>query len=194
MIYYNKMNNKNNTNIPITTIVNALEYYDLNTEKYKNIFKNIKYISLIDDSTDMGHSIIEMYDSDEKKIFSSRYEIIGLYNQNTSMWIWSWSVPILNKNSIYTSKKLINYGIELDPEFVNLKAELITSRFIISNPIQLDIHLALASYLSKNPVIYKYTNIKENILTKQKMKDTTFKGDSETNIDYYLFLLDHEQF
>ena len=31
-------------NDPTKTVTNALEYYDANIEKYKNIFKNIKYI------------------------------------------------------------------------------------------------------------------------------------------------------
>jgi len=75
------------------------------------------------------------------------------------MWFWGWAVSAFRKNLTIISRKILTYAFDLDPSvFLNLqlKTELVTSRFIITNPIQLDIHVALASYLSKSPLIYKY--------------------------------------
>jgi hypothetical protein len=78
-----------------------------------------------------------------------------------------------SKNSTYLSRKLLNYGLDIDnEELIQLKSELITSRFKIKNTLQLDIHLALAGYLCKNPIIYKH-----------------IIGEKET-MTYYMFLLD----
>lgn len=182
-------------NEPSTIVVNALEYFDENTEKYKHLFKNVKYVKFMDAANDMDHNMIFMYDENDNEILNSRYEIIGLYSNDSNVWVWAWSIPTFKKNSTYTSKKMINYGINLDPGLTFLKAELITSRFRVANSIQLDIHVALASYLSRNPVVYKYVLYKkaQNIMsfdTKIEITDET----NDSSVAYYLFLLDYSKY
>ena len=93
----------------------------------------------------------------------------------------------------YISRKILNYGLDLTPDEQFLKSELITSRFRISSKIQLDIHVALASYLTKMPLIYKHITIPN---TKTSTEDdniieiVTDVNDETFHTQYYLFLLD----
>lgn len=137
-------------------IIKSLEYYDQNTELYKPFFSKVKYYSLIISTNDIEHNKIIFYDKNGQEIFRSRYEILGFFNSQSNTWIWAWSIPTAIKNSVNISKKILNYGFDLLPfEDTFLKTELITSRFRISHKIQLDIHISIASYLSKIPMIFK---------------------------------------
>jgi hypothetical protein len=178
-------------NEPATIVTNALEYYDENNDKYKHLFKNVKYIRLIDGATDMDHNMIYMYDENDNEVLNSRYEIIGLYSNESNAWIWAWSVPTFAKNSTVTSRKMVTYGTNLNPESTFLKAELITSRFRIANSIQLDIHVALASYLSRNPLVYKLVLYQtHHLLTEKSPKIEISENSTDPSLAYYLFLLD----
>jgi len=134
-------------------VLNALKYYDTNSEKYSKIFTKTKYYSLEMTQSDIEHNIIILFDKDKNEIFRSRYEYLGLYYSHLKLWVWGWSIASLQKNEILLSKKILNYGIDLGKDFAFLKSELITSRFRISDEIQLDIHISIASYIAKNPII-----------------------------------------
>ena len=194
----------------VDLIRDALEFYDKNTEKYKNIIDKIIYVKFKESINEHEHNYIYVYDENKKELFSSRYEYIGLYepNKDTSfnIWTWGWAIPSLSKKNTIIIRKLLMYGTELDPKQNFLKSELITSRFKINNEIQLDIHLSIASYLSKKAVIFKMKQFKnvsiENNLTNIKYPayfskitstestDTSLLSPDENYIIYYLFLLD----
>lgn len=192
---------------PIDLITNSLEYTDKNNKKYEKLFSKFKKYRFVKNSSDIDHNKIIFYDKNEKEIFTSRYEIMGLYHNSSKSWTWAWSVPRYNKNQVYTSKKILNYGLNIPYEAHGsfLKSELITSRFKITNNLQIDIHSAIASYISKNPMIYKLTY--SPAVTgeeRKKMKDkkvqiyTIREDDDEfiNNKEYvvnYLFLLDHDK-
>lgn len=176
-------------------IERALEYYDTNYEKYNKKLREIKYIKFVDSPNDMSHNSIYLYDIDKKQIHKSRYEIIGLHNSATRSWTWSWSIAAFNKNSTYIARKILIYGTELDPSNRFLKTELITSRFQIADNIQLDIHAGIASYLSKQPVVYKYKTYMADTfkMTAEGLVDMTPPDENtESYTTYYLFLLDTE--
>lgn len=177
----------------INLISDSLEYYDNNTEKYNDFFKKVKYVKFIDVIKDMDHNIIRMYDRDKNEILKSRYEIIGIYNNKSKTWTWAWSIPRFRKNTTHIARKIVNYGMDLDPESRFLKTELITSRFRITNPIQLDIHAAIASYLSRQYVVYKYISYITFTADSNGLVDIT--NIPKENIDeysiYYMFLLDY---
>ena len=187
-------------------VVNALEYYDLNNEKYSHIYKNAKYYKIVLSNNDMKKNDIILYDEHKNIILKSAYEIIGVYSKDTNIWAWAWAIPFFYKNSTYISKKIINYGIDLDPEEMTLKTELITSRFRISNMIQIDIHVALTSYLSKNPVTFNFLISEEEWHKKYEYSynDTTTEDSASNYVEinssatngvmYYLFLLDYEKY
>jgi len=157
----------------------ALEYYDRSREQYKPLFEKLSPTKFKKDTSphDLEHNKITFLDNKNKEILTSNYEIVGIYSNFHKMWCWAWSVPIFRKNETYISKKILNYGLELESSLF-LKTELVTSRFKISDKIQLDIHIAIATYLSKK-IIYKYRYFKN-------------KNDINTDnyIDYYIFLLD----
>jgi hypothetical protein len=188
--------NKSDTNInDIMLIRNSFEYYDKNQENIKNKFDKVNYISFDINKKDLEHNVIIFYDSDLKELFRSRMEKIGVYDKLSQIWTWSWAISHLNKNETNISRKILKYGVELDPMSRFLKTELVTSRFRISNKTQLDMHCAIASYLSKKPNVYKYTiysllklidNKYIDILHPDytKMEEITFE------LEYYVFLLD----
>ena len=184
---------------PNENLINdALEYYDKNNDKYDSFFKNVKYVHFEMANTDVEHNRIIMMDKDRRIIINSRYENIGIYNNNSHTWIWAWSVPIFKKNSTQIAKKIINYGMNIDllTDSNFLKTELITSRFRISNPIQLDIHVAIASYLSKQPLIYKYVTYSSFMEPNDIDVDITNIKEKDKNnyITYFMFLLDYDYF
>ena len=183
-----------NTNI----IAQSLEYYDKNAELNKEIINKIYYINIIKknkDNIDNKFNFIEFYDKEFNLLKKSKYEILGIYNSNGNIWTWGWSLAILPKELAITSKKIFNYGFDLDQENLFLKNELITSRFKISNKIQIDMHVAIGSYLSKNKFIFSYkiyddNNQKNNIVKHNDLQLLNIKKTYENaNYNEYYFLI-----
>lgn len=175
----------------ISLVTTALEYYDLNDEKYKNILKNAHYVKFVQAETDIEHNVIIFFDDNKKEIYRSKYEIVGLYESDSNTWTWSWAVPRFKKNNTNIVRKIWNYGAVLDPSVGYLKTELITSRFRVADPIQLDIHVGIASYLSKNQLIYKYNNYVTQVPDVDGYTDIKKKF-NDTYTIYYMFLLDYK--
>lgn len=159
-------------------ITDSLEYYDSNNEKYMKIFEIVKYYNRKDAINDMERPTFTFYDKNKKPLFTSTYEIVGLYHSKSKFWSWSWSIPYFRKNMIQISKKILNYGIDLDPHFGIIKQELINSRFEVFNEVQLDIHISIASYLSKQPLIFK------NVIPYKLISSYTHTGPAEY-IDFF---------
>ena len=174
----------------IALVTNALEYYDLNNEKYRTSFRHVRLIKFIKAESDMEHNVIIMCDGNEKEIFRSRYEIIGKYSLPVNIWTWGWAVPTFEKNNTNIIRKIWNYGATLEPKFGFLKTELITSRFSVANKVQLEIHTSIASYLSKQPLVYKYYSYAKPIVNSNGFFD--IKNDSENYSVFYMFLLDYD--
>ena len=172
-------------------IVNSLKYYDYNNEKYSKIIDKAFYYSIIRSNNDIVHDTIVFYDKYKNIIFKSRFEIFGFYSAVTQLWAWSWSIIKYPKNLIFLARKILNYGLDLGPdEDPFLKAELITSRFRITNDIQLDIHAAIASYISKKPFIFKVIIEPENIRENPEEIYEIIKDKTNTSIIQFLFILD----
>ena len=178
----------------INIVVNSLENYDKNMEKYDKLMSKIKYYKLILNESDLEHSKIVFYNKNNNKLFESRYEIIGLYNNMSSTWVWAWSVPFFYKNSTYISKNILNYGLDIPPSPDNkfLKSELITSRFRISDKVQLDLHVAIASYVSKKPLIYKLIYKPESFEQEGQFEVYDESTENDDYVIMYLFLLDYD--
>jgi hypothetical protein len=176
----------------ISLVTTALEYHDNNTELYGNLFKNVKYIKFVQAGNDMEHNVIMFYDNNKNEIFRSKYELIGLYNTNSNTWTWAWAIPTFKKNNTNIIRKIWNYGAVLDPGEKYLKTELITSRFRVADQIQLDIHVGIASYLSKNPLIYKHYIYMQQKTDPDGYIQTRPDTDRNNETIYYMFLLDHK--
>lgn len=182
---------------PAKLVRDALEYFDRNNEKSIEKFKHVRYVTFKLSQNDSDRNEISFLDKKYNLIFKSKYETLGIYINPTNTWVWAWAIPSYKKNEITISKKMVNYGIDLDPDFQFLKTELITSRFFINDPIQLDIHVSIASYLTKQPYIFKYNSLKnvtdvadESHLSNDELL-TNIKDDSPSFYTYFLCLLDN---
>lgn len=152
----------------------ALRDYDKYQTKYKSLFDKVTSIKTEPSKSDIKKSTITLY-SKEKKILTANYEICGIYLNKYKTWIWSWAITTINKNESFKSRKILEYGLNITTDnFKNrkevylkdlLKIQLVTSRIKISSSIQLLIHISLAGYLSKNPIIFPFTNKKFNFVT-----------------------------
>lgn len=140
----------------IDLVKNSLEYYDSNREKYESFTDKLKYLYFVKKKNDMDHDVVVFYDKNKKQVYKSRFENIGSYTNQDKTWKWSWSNPKLRKINTYTITKVLNYGIQLNPKDQFLKTELITSKFRIDTKIQIEIHVAVSSYLAKKGFIIGY--------------------------------------
>lgn len=109
------------------------------------------------------------------------FEILGVYDPNTKVWIWSWAIPIINPKYIYETSQLFKYGLtkilfrnttveefmyfEEDEEFSKInfyiKTVFLNSRILINNNLELEILLAISSYILGNRIrfIFKEENL-----------------------------------
>jgi len=171
-------------------IVNSLKYYDLNCEKYSKIYKRARYYSYKKGEHELDHDIISLYDKNKNKYFSSRYEILGIYTAKSHTWAWSWSIPTVKNNAIVLAKKILNYGLDIvEIESTFLKSELITSRFEITDYIQLEIHAAIASYISKNSMIFNIIYDTSKEIDDENIFEIS-KEITENCVVWYIYLLD----
>jgi hypothetical protein len=182
-------------------ITRALEYYDKNRETYDNFFSKIKYVKQTNQNNkDLERSKIIFYDKNNKEMGRSRYEKIGIYNVSSKIWTWSWAVAINPKNTTYLARKILNYGLDItvdDNKHNNLflKSELTTSRFKIDHAIQLDIHIAICSYIAKIPMILPSShkddiNVRDYGEFDYKPGNISKSGIIQTE---YFFILDHDK-
>lgn len=189
----------------VSLVTTALKYYDENSEKYEGVLKNAKYVKFIIAENDMSHNVIQFFDKNKNEMFKSRYEIIGQYNTDVNTWTWGWALPNYKKQNTNIVRKLWNYGAMLDPSVKYLKTELITSRFRVADFVQLDIHVGIASYMSKNPLVHKYGVAKFVTsadggyeISNEKPIDSEGYIFLNENINecilvYYMFLLDYDK-
>lgn len=179
-----------------STIRSSLEYYDRNCEKYNDFLKNIKYIKYIDNNQQTDEIIF--YDKNKNILLQSPFEILGLYLPNKHLWKWSWSMPTFPKKRTLLSRKILDYAFNLNNEDdYLLKSKLINSKINIYNDLQLDIHIAVSSYLGKQPLIYKFYNVFEE---DDNYNDSDYEympvfNKQNVDKDYmimYLFIINHE--
>jgi hypothetical protein len=153
----------------------ALHYYDLRNIEYEKYIKTENII--IERNT---NTIIF---SDNKTEF--KYEFLGIFDNTTNIWMWAWLVPEFMYNETNTVRKLLNYGLKISPTPTNklnneklyLKTQMVNGRFLLNDDFQLDLHLAISSYLAKDTI--KFIYYKKKYLNKEKTKFITV---------YYLIL------
>jgi hypothetical protein len=145
-------------------ISKVLEQYDENMAKNIHLFKNVMHTKIEYSKSDTELNTIILLDKDGEELRRMKYSIIGMYDKKEKLWVWSWAVSYLKQNEIGIARSVLNYGIDLrqddgaDSDFMYefLKPELITSRYKISDPVQLELHVAVASYISKRDIIFKF--------------------------------------
>ena len=143
-------------NYNITQLVKkALYNYDIKNEQYKDIISQSKI------DRDRNEIILKF----KNKNFN--YNILGLFDNTTNIWMWGWMSPIYKNKEIEFSKKLLDYGIKINIDSINqntldklyLKTQFTNSRFLLNNKMQLDLHLAISLYLLKDNFDFIYSDI-----------------------------------
>ena len=146
----------------------ALYYYDLRNIEYE------KYIK--DDDIIIERTTNTITFSDKVKF---RYEFLGIFDNTTNIWMWAWLVPEFMYNETNIVRKLLNYGLKISPTPINklnneklyLKTQMVNGRFLLNDDFQLDLHLAISSYLAKDNI--KFIYYKKKYLNKEKTKFIT---------------------
>lgn len=131
-------------------ISKSLLNYDMANEKFKSLINN-KNPPAIDREKN-------------KIIFKDKefdYEILGIFDDQTKIWLWSWLIPSIKQESIQISRYLLDYGLNLTPndEMIDqmfIKTQLTNSRFILEDSFQLELHLSLCSYISNKNIKFLY--------------------------------------
>ena len=166
-----------------STIRDSLEFYDKNQELYNVFFNKIKYIKFVD-NINMIDDII-FYDENKKVLLESSYEILGVFLPKTQLWKWSWSIPSFKKKHTFISRKILDYAFNLDNfKEISLRSDLTNSKIKIINDLQLDIHIALSSYIGKQPLIFKFYNkFEDNTEFEQTIQIPELKTKSSRKIN-----------
>tara|TARA_E500000178_G_scaffold356672_1_gene436950 strand:- start:2459 stop:2929 length:471 start_codon:yes stop_codon:yes gene_type:complete len=131
-------------------ISKSLINYDISNEKYESLIRSTKQPQI-----DRNNNKIIFKD----KEFD--YEILGIFDDQTKIWLWSWLIPSIKQESIQISRYLLNYGLNLTPsnemkDQLFIKTQLTNSRFILEDSFQLEIHLSLCSYISNQNIKFLY--------------------------------------
>lgn len=140
----------------INLLKSALTYFDHNNIKYKDFIN--------DDNVEIKSKTNQINFIKKKKNYN--YNILGILDNNTNVWIWGWLLPHKSFNEKKKVIDLLNYGLKISLNYSEkistldfyLKTQLLNSRFLLNDNIQLDIHLALSAYLLKkqSKFIYPY--------------------------------------
>lgn len=146
----------------VKLIKKALDYYDNQNNKYKDLITSID----VKFTTDEYNNNIVIYNETNNTIFNSQYEMLGTFYPESKIWIWSWVFPSIQQLLNNISSMLLEYGLKIDTntdnkdEFIFIKSLLVNSRILIEDDIQLDINLAIYSYLIKDKLKFIYPRIK----------------------------------
>uniref|UniRef100_A0A6C0HW91 Uncharacterized protein n=1 Tax=viral metagenome TaxID=1070528 RepID=A0A6C0HW91_9ZZZZ len=152
-----------------TLINNALIYYDKQNIEYDEYIKS-NNITVERETNKI------IFNDNSKEL---KYEFLGIFDNTTNIWIWAWLVPEFMFNETNISRKLLNYGLKISPTPINkldneqlyLKTQMVNSRFLLYDQFQLDLHLAISSYLAKDS--FKFIYSKRKYLNKEKSKYIT---------------------
>jgi hypothetical protein len=186
-----------NKNILFNTIKAAVEEHDIYEYKLINFLKKIQYIQFYNELNLTPR--IKLFDSNKKLLLESGFENVGVYKQKNNTWVWAWSMNSINNNQNFISRNILMYSFKLKTDIKSeflLKSILLDSKHIIKNKLQLDILLALSSYLSKFHFILKIpilpdifkNNEEEYINYKNLYRDKSFN-----NCDIlYLYIIDYK--
>lgn len=177
---------------------NILETYDMNKTMMDKKLKDMRYYKIIYNKiNEMDEMVI--YEKNKKEIFKSKIQILGIYIPNHKLWKWGWSLFVTRKLN-YLSKEVLKYALEINN--INLffiREPLINSNIKIENELELDLLVAVGSYLTKQPMIKKFYKMPyednededyEEVYDINVPEDNPNKNDY---ICYYYILIDENQ-
>ncbi len=147
----------------------SLNFYDNQNKKYK------EYLNDEDITVTRDKNLIKF----NKLNKEFKYELLGMFDNTTNIWMWGWMIPDFLYNETNLVRKLLNYGLKISPSVITpvsdeklyLKTQMVNSRFLLNDEFQLDLHLAIVSYLVKDNI--KFIYYKKRYLNKDKSKYIT---------------------
>lgn len=151
----------NNNNNSKSFIKDKLDLLDNSNSKYKNLI-NIKDVEFEVDE----HMEKIIFKKNNDILYSGKCSLLGVFDSNSKLWLWAWCVPTFSFDETSEARKILNYGLMLEPStnttiHYYIKPHLVNSRLYFESDIYLDIHLGLSLYISKAKFIYP--RVKGNI-------------------------------
>ena len=137
-------------------ITKSLLDYDEKQSVIKYLTKNSKTIDSVRKNSDTIRNNIKFYDDKKNLILETDYEVLGIYYDKLHVWSWGWSHTALSNAETYLSREVLNHSLKWGSDLSYLKSMLTSSRSIVRERAQLDIHLALGCNIIKQPYIYPY--------------------------------------
>ena len=137
-------------------ITKSLLDYDEKAPVIKFLTKESKKIDPLRKNSDTERNNIRFYDENQNLLLETDYEVLGIYYDKLHVWSWAWSHTALNNAETYLSREVLNHALKWGSEMSYLKSMLTSSRSVVRERTQLDIHLALGSTIIKQPYIYPY--------------------------------------
>jgi hypothetical protein len=184
-----------NKNSYFNAIKTAIEEHDIYEYKIIDFLKKIEFIKIENYNQNLTPKI-KFFDEKKKLLLESGFENVGVFKQKNNIWHWAWSMNAINNNQNFISRNILSYSFKLKSEVPSeflLKSILLDSKIVIKNKLQLEILLALSSYLSKLHFIFKLPilpysyNIDEYINYK-----SLFTNKDINNCEIlYLFVIDY---
>lgn len=152
------------------TVKKALEHFDNQNwnNRLLNQNQNVKF-------DELSSSVTFIEENEGYKTY--QYELLGYYDNQASVWIWGWVLSDFNYKDTPHCKYLLDYGLKLEPKSATLeqsmiKSILVNSRIKIEEQSQLEINLAIYSYLIKDRIKFIYG--RRRYLDKSSDKYVTF--------------------
>ena len=84
---------------------NINKYYSTNKENFNKLIGQISNYSTKVYRDEEHNNIVDVI-SDNKPIIRATYEVIGYYNITTSIFVWAWANPFIEKDLIKKSSEL----------------------------------------------------------------------------------------
>ena len=141
----------------IDLIKKSLIHFDNQNKKYNKYLKNT-----IINASNVSTKITNINTGEDvDSMVRFEREILGIFNHQTNVFIWSWSLPYLGMDETIISKKLLYYGLKLVPNsntvsHYYIKTLLINARNYIESDFDLDLILAISSYILKDNYSFIY--------------------------------------
>jgi hypothetical protein len=129
-------------------ITSALSYYDNSLNTYSKL---LKYKRQLVYDNEKNSYVVRFINKKREVVFVSKCEIIGKYDLLNGYWMWAWADNSYDSHLIQYSKKILNYGLNLDNS--KLRDHFINSKIFLNSNAQIDIHIALILYILKKPLI-----------------------------------------
>ena len=135
------------------TVKKAIDHYDNQNWNYRNLIDNqdVKFDEL--------NSTITFFIDEDNQTYN--YELLGYYDNQNGIWIWGWVLSDFNYKDTPQCKYLLDYGLKLEPksatiEQTMIKGILVNSRIKMEEQSQLEVNLAIYSYLIKDRIKFIY--------------------------------------